>query len=304
MNILVLFSYGSLRKIDDVAGFYTDIYHGHATESDIASGIELYESIGKADPLGANTTRIGQALTNKLMNETGEEWQLFIANHHAIPSIETVAEKCAELNPKQLVTFSLTPFHSVTGSNAYEKKFTNIFRATNSTTTLVHIPPYCGNELFVEALTDRAQTAHDWLPADVSGDVEIIFTVHSMPGVPAVHQKMIDQYGLLAKKIATSLHIDNYHLAYRSGNSKQRWLKPDVLDVVSEVAKRDVRAVLFIEALSVIENMEVIQEITKDAINKSRELGMKAVQSEYLNDSIDFIEALEDHLLGELKPKI
>lgn len=54
------------------------------------------------------------------------------------------------------------------------------------------------------------------------------------------------------------------------------------------------------EVLSVIENMEVLQEITQDAIEKARELGMKSVQSEYLNDSVDFIDALEDHLFTAL----
>lgn len=301
VNILVLFSYGSLTTIDDVAGFYDDIFHGHATDKHIATGIARYESIGRADPLGAHTTRIGRALTQRLGQETGEEWRMFIANHHSEPSIEVVAQRCVQLNPKQVVTFGLTPFHSVTGNSAYEKKFRKIFRAKNNTTKLIHISPYCENHRFVETIIDRAQTAHQWLPATVRHDAEIIFTVHSMPGIAKVHEKLIGQYKKLAKTIATTLGIHSYHIAYRSGQpAPQRWLGPDVLDVVSELGKRNIPAVIFIEALSVIENMEVIQEISRDALKKARALGMKAVQSEYLNDSVDFVGALADHLLEEL----
>lgn len=287
MNILVLFSYGSLRTIDDVAGFYNDIFHGHATASNIAAGEKQYESYGMADPLGANTNRIGRALTKRFMLETGEKWEVLIGNHHAIPSIETVAKKCAQMNPKRVVTFGLTPFNSVTGNDAYEIKFRKHLLAENKTIPFIHISPYCEHELFVKVLTDRVKTARDWLSASVRNDAEIIFTMHSMPGIPKVHQKTIKQYERLTSKIATSLEIKGYHIAYRSGQPEQRWLEPDVLDVISELGERDVPAIVFVEVLSVIENMEVIQEITQEAIEKARKLGIKAVQSEYLNDSVD-----------------
>lgn len=300
LNVLVLFSYGSLTSIDDVAGFYNDIFHGHGTEADLAAGVQHYESHGRPDPLGANTNRIGRALTKRLKQETGEEWKLFIANHHALPSIETVAKECAKLHPKRIATFGLTPFDSVTGNSAYEKKFKQHFNAEKRLTKVIHIPPYCENREFIEVLTDRAQTAYNWLSKDVHSDIEIIFTIHSMPGIAKVHEKMIKQYETLAKTIAHSLDVDTYHIAYRSGQPNQRWLDPDVLDVVDELGERNVRAVLFVEALSVIANMEVLQEITEDAVGKAQRLGMKAVQSEYLNDSTDFINALEDHLLAGL----
>lgn len=299
MNILVLFSYGSLRTIDDVAGFYNDIFHGRATVSDITAGGQRYESYGMTDPLGSHTKRIGLALTKRFMLETGEEWEVFIGNHHAIPSIETVAKKCAQMNPKRVVTFGLTPFNSITGNDAYERTFRKHLLAENKNTPLIHIPPYCEHELFIKVLTDRVKTARDWLSATVRNDAEIIFTMHSMPGIPKAHEKMIKQYERLTSKVATSLEIKDYHLAYRSGQPEQRWLEPDVLDVVAKLGERSVPAIVFVEVLSVIENMEVIQEITQEAIEKAQKLGIKAVQSEYLNDSIDFIEALEDHTLTE-----
>jgi len=301
MNVLVLFSYGSLTSIDDVARFYDGIYHGHAKPEHINAGRSRYEAHGMPDPLGANTKRIGRALINQLIEKTGDTWRMFVASQNSEPSIETVAQQCAQLDPKRIVTFGLTPFHSVTGHEAYEKKFTKILRQENDSTDILHATPFCDNAHFVDVLTDRAKTAQTWLPETVRQEAEIIYTVHSRPGLPKVHEKMISQYEHLAQKIATALGVETYHLAYRSGQpAPQRWLEPDVLDVVSELGARDVPAVIFIEALSVIENMEVIQEVTIDAIGKARQLGMKAVQSEYLNDSIDFIDALAGHLLEEI----
>lgn len=301
MNILVLFSYGSVTSIDDVAGFYDDIYHGAATEDNIENGIRTYDAHGMADPLATNTKRIGRALVKKLMKATGETWKSYVANHHTKPSIQTVAEACIHLNPKRIATFSLTPFDSLTGSNAYAKRFVKHFRQANEETEIIHVSPFAANDQFVEVLSDRAKTAYEWLPERERENAEIVFTAHSKPGTPKAHQTMITQYESLTERVATTLNIKNYTLAYRSGNPlPQRWLGPDVLDVVDDLHGKGVSAIIFIEALSVIENLEAIQEITKEAIGKAKGLGMAAVQSEFLNDSSDFVDALFDHLSNDL----
>lgn len=298
MNILVLFSYGSLTSMDEVPDFYRDIYHGHAKDTDIARGTETYRSYGMPDPLGSNMRRIKRALVQRLENETGEEWISIIANRHTSPTIEEAAKKCAELDPKRIVTLSLNPFDSLTGNTVYARKFENELRKINAADALIHAPALCENRQFIEVLTDRAQTALDWLPGNVRSEAELVFTLHSKPGVPKAHQKMITQYETVAEEVSKALGVNAYHLAYRSGRpAPERWLGPDVLDVVEELHKQKVPAVLFIEVLSVVQNLEAVHEVTTGAVGRAREYGMEAVQSEYLNDSADFVEMLGGHLL-------
>lgn len=301
MNVLVLFSYGSLTSVDGVAGFYDKLYHGTANEGHIAAGIKHYESTGMADPLGANTARIGEALVKRLTAERGGDWRLFIANKNTSPTIETVATECIQLNPKRIVTFGLTPFDTLTGIVAYGRTFEKQIRAKNETVELIHAGTFSEKEDFIEAICNRVEVAHGWLPENVRSEAEIVFTMHSMPGVAKAHEKMIGQYEALAKRIAENVNISNYHLAYRSGQpAPQRWLGPDVLDVVTTLSERNVKAIIFVEVLSVVENLEVIGEITREAIEKARGLGMQSVQSEYLNDSADFVDALTAHILEEI----
>lgn len=300
VNTLVLFSYGSLRSSDDISNFYNDIFHGHATQEHITAGIQKYETLGRADPLGAHTNRIGRALIKRLEKQTNEVWIMFIANHHANPSIEEVAQICSDLQPSRVVTLNLTPFHSITGKQAYERKFQKHFLKDASQSQLIHIPSFSNHPMFIDVLVDRVETAIHWLTKDLRKKAEIIFTMHSLPGLPEAHQETIEQYEQLAKEIAARTEIIRYHIAYRSGRPQERWLEPDVLDVISNRKDESVPAIVFVEVLSVIENMEVIQEITIEAMNKARQLNMKAVQSEYLNDGVDFIDALEDHLLQHL----
>lgn len=56
-----------------------------------------------ADPLGANTNRIGRAMIKRLEKETGEHWKFLIANHHAQPSIETTEKNALALMQKELL---------------------------------------------------------------------------------------------------------------------------------------------------------------------------------------------------------
>ncbi|GAA0293119.1 ferrochelatase [Gracilibacillus halotolerans] len=302
MNILVLFSYGSLQSLDDVPGFYSDILGSHATEEYIENGVKLYESHGMPDPLGIYTNRIGVGLIKLLREETGEDWIMCIANHHVNPTIEEVAAKCGAIRPKRVLTTGLIPFDSLTGNISYRKKFEKLFRKDNRDAQLIHAGAFYKNKLFIKTMTRRAQEALIWIPEVLRDEATIIFTAHSMPGTTKAHEEFIRQYEFLAYQIAKSLDIETYHIAYRSGSPPpERWLRPDVMDVLDQLRQQNVPSVIFIEALSIIENLEAIQEITHHALNKARRLQMKAVQTDYLNDSFDFVEAMANHLFKELK---
>lgn len=72
--------------------------------------------------------------------------------------LKTITKQCAHLDAKRVLTFGLTPFDSITGNNAYQKKLNKHFREGASVTELIHVPTYCENEQFIAALTDRAKT--------------------------------------------------------------------------------------------------------------------------------------------------
>lgn len=300
MNIVLLFSYGHLEKIEDLKPFYKHLLRKHYSEEALERGEKHFESIGKADPLTTVTHRIGSALCKELTTHEGEEWHYRIGTKHSEPFVEDVIQECLDLNVKRILTVPLTPLSSITGTESYQRKVMEITKE-NSEVSVYHVNPYHAADSFVDVMAVRLGQALKWLPAEVTKDTEVIFTAHSMPGIERVHQDFINQYEQLAHRLMATNGIP-YKITYRSGHPlPQKWLGPDVLDILEESAANGTKAVVLCELLSIIENAEVIQEIGRDALQLAHEANMKFVQTEYLNDSYDFVSMLSTLCLKRLE---
>jgi len=303
MNALILFSYGSIESIDEIAAFYDHLTYGNATRERIDKGVRLFKSIGTVDPLASVTKRIGRALVSRLKLETEEDWTYYIGNKHISPFVEDAVRECVEDGASNIYTLSLTPLYSKTGTRVYELAVAKaLHQLGREDVRLTHIPVLYGNDAFVRLLADRLTDAVQWLPRDLQDDAEIIFTSHSMPGNRETQADFIRQYESLAAGIIDKSPVKNYRLAYRSATpGKQPWLEPDILDCLREVKEEGKKAVVVSELLSVIENAEAIQEVGRDAKELAHSLGMEFVQTEYVNDSHDFIEVLVNHLMETVR---
>lgn len=302
MNAIILFSYANLHSIDDIEPFYHHIFHGNVKEDSVARGRHMYESVGTCDPLASNTRRIGEALVRRLKESTGEQWTFYIGNKHIAPFISDAVQACLKDGAKRIVTLGLTPFASRTGTEVYERKVVQVLDNQGySHIPVKHISPFFNDEMVIDVLSSRLNDAINWLPECVRDQAEVIFTAHSMPGRPEAHQVFIDQYTILAQRLIETTEMSSYHLAYRSqGAHPQIWLEPNVLDVIKQIGENNGQAVVICELLSVIANAEAISELGEDSKHLANQLGMDFVQTEYLNDSDDFMQALFQHVFHEV----
>lgn len=302
MNGLMIFSYGTIRSMDDIAAFYDHLTYGNASKEMVEKGYHLFRSIGTCDPLASTTNRIGRSLCRRLKQDTKEEWKYYIASKHTYPFVEDAVEQCVKDGIRKLYTVSLTPLYSKTGTRVYEKM---VVKAVNKhgrdRVSVTNIPVLYTNESLIHLLADRLNDAINWLPKNIKGDAEIVFTSHSMPGDRTTQKDFIRQYENMASEIIKRVPYRSYRLAYRSASPGEAWLKPDMLDVIRSLAKEGKKAVVVCELLSIIKNAEVIQEVGRDGMRLAHLLGMEFVQTEYLNDSDDFMNVLTDHVLEEIK---
>lgn len=298
MNALILFNYGSLHSLDDVTPFYKHVLHGHVTEEFLEKGYELFRSLGTADPLTSISRRAGREIAAILERNTGEQFKVYFGNKHSAPLIKEATAQAVADNAKEIMTLTLSPLHSKTGVRVYEQSVRNTLRKLNAEhIPLTHVSGYYDDERFMNVMVDRLRTAIRWFPQSIRQQSEIFFTVHSMPGTAETHQEFIAQYEYLATNLIEMAGWKGpYHLAYRSGGpSDQKWLGPDILTAVMDASVRKKRGIISCELLSITRNAEVIQEVGREAQQLAHSLGMDFVQTEYLDDSTDFI-----NMLGEL----
>lgn len=303
MNALILFSYANIHSLDDIEPFYEHIFHGNVKASSLERGFKMYRSLATCDPLAPNTERIGKSLIRRLEHLTDEQWCFYIGNKHIEPFVEDAVKQCLKDGARKIVTLALTPFYSRTGTDMYEREVVKCLerKEKKDHISLIHIPPFYHDERIIDVFSNRLHHAINWLPKSLRDEAHVIFTAHSMPGRPEAHQVFIQQFKTVADRLIKTTTINNYHLAYRSqGDYPQIWLEPNVLSVIKEIAESGGKAVVVCELLSVIANAEAIKELNVESKTLAEDLGMYYVQTEYLNDSDDFLTALSQYVFREL----
>ncbi|WOV88231.1 ferrochelatase [Sporosarcina oncorhynchi] len=300
MNVLLLFSYGHLQSIDDLEPFYKHLLRKHYSDEALERGKSLFKSLGTADSLTSITHRIGKALSKEIAAKTGEEWTYRIGTKHSEPFVEDVVRECVVSGVQKLLTVPLTPLASLTGTIGYQRKVMDTL-PEETTIAVYHVEPYHAKQSFIQLLRDRLEQAFHWLPTHVKDKTEVVFTAHSLPGNERVHEEFIAQYSELAAQLMKPLEGIPHHMSYRSaGALPQKWLRPDVLDILIERANKGTKAVVVCELLSIIANAEVIQEVGRDAMQCAHDHGMAFVQTEYLNDAYDFMKVLSNLCIERL----
>ncbi|WP_110933201.1 ferrochelatase [Paenibacillus bouchesdurhonensis] len=302
MNAVLLMSYCHLPSIDDIPLFYHHLYHGRLPSPDVMEkAVERYRVLAKPDPLGSTTIRQARALERRLKQQLGETIPVYTAHKHTSPFVHEAVERSIANGAKHLYTLPLSPLYSKTGTGSYQRAAEQARDLQNPNVAITHIPAWHLHDRFVQALSIRLSEALRWISAANRSRTVVIFTAHSKPGLPAPHRDYIKAFTELAEAVATQTDCRSWKIAYRSGGpAPQKWLGPDVLDVMKSTAQEGASAVVICELLSMTENIETLQDCRFDGLVKARELGLEFATTEFLNDSDDFMTALEEIVLAQI----
>jgi len=327
---VVLHFYGSPPTLADVREFYARIVHREPSEEKVARLLQQYRAYGRPAPLGATVERIQRFLEERLnrtlsvVKQQGggpiDPWEdrylVRRAGKHAPPWVgDAVAELLAE-GVSTIVSLPLTPFGSKLGSENYHRSVRRALEALGCqpvdllpgasppvdaaamegrTVGVIPVERWYSHELFLKASALRLGQALAWLPEDLRPFTAVVFTIHSMPEAEAGEApRLPDQYRLWAEATARRTGISHWMLSYRSApRGSDKWLGPDVREVIREVAERGFKAVVVCPVPTLIENVEVFQEAGEDAQEAARQCGLEFVRTELLNDSADMLDLLE-----------
>ena len=286
MNGLLLFSYNMLQQRDRLPLFYEHLFHGQLPPGYVEKKMPVYEQFGFTDPLTHYTQSIAHSLTT-------ESLRVYHACKHSEPFVESAVEQAVKDGCEKVYMLALSPLISKTGTISYEQKVAKYLKEHAPHIEAVSLNGYSKDPRFVELLTTNVRQALTY-----TGQVPtIIFTSHSLPGTPNANRDFLAQYEELATAIMQRLPNLRYRLAFRSvGPDTQKWLRPDILTVIDEEHENGTKAIIVCELLSIVENMEVLDEIGLQAKQRALDYGMDFMQMRYLNDSYSFVAFLKSLL--------
>lgn len=294
MNAIVLFSYASLESVDDVGPFLKHVMHSHATDEVIEMGKKQFLEIGTNDPLTYSMHRIGRKLASVMSEDTAAEWKYYIGNKHTTPFVKETIEACVKDGAERIFTVPTTPFYSKTGTKLYEIQVRRTLEHLGVDIPVIPLRNYYQSPEFINIMSERLEEAYHFLPQDAKSNAEVIFTCHSMPGSESSNADFIEQYQSLIDALMDKVSFKaKAFRTYRSGgHDKHNWLQPDILEVMAERIEAGASGFVVSELLSIIANMEVIQEVGFDGVRLAEKHGLPFMQTSYLNDSYELIDFL------------
>jgi len=270
-----------------------------------------YAQIGGRSPLLDWTDKQARAL-EKSLNERrdGREYRCAVAMRYAPPLTEQAIDALDRAGFRDLVVVPLYPQEScaTTGSSLSEVdrivEERNWDRSLNFLTKLGEVRDFHRHPTYVKALAERIEQGLARF-GDASKAI-VVFSAHGLPkryielGDP--YQKQIEGTveAVLARLSATPPAALRgaplrWRLGYQSRVGPEKWLEPDSVKVVEELAAAGERELLLVPVAFVSDHIETMHEIGIEMRHLAESKGVRRFEfTEGLNDSPTFIQALQE----------
>jgi ferrochelatase len=290
-------TYGSPRDLDDVGAYITRVRGGREpTPELLAEFRHRYETIGLSpliDITGAQASELETALDSDYVVRAGMRF--------SEPTIDRAVRDLLESGAERILGVILSPQYSPILMGGYEQALeAAAVGALTRTVGAWHLNP-----AFVDVLASRIRAALCRFPDRTRDQVSVLLTAHSLPKrVVDREPEYLDQLQETARAVAEAAHLDPHvwSFAYQSaGHTPEEWLKPDLLDVLPQLAAAGRRDVVIAPVQFLADHLETLYDIDVAGREQALSCGFRSfVRIDAPNAEPDFIAALRDVVRGEL----
>ncbi len=284
---VVLMAYGSPDRLEDVPAYYADIRGGRPIKPELLESlVERYRRLGieESNPLNEITEATRAAL------ETELGLPVYTGMRHWRPRIAEAVERALADGADELVGLVLAPHYSSLSIGRYRAQ---LEEAVAERAELRFVERW-GSELgFVELIAARlAPLKHR----------HVVFTAHSLPerildeGDP-YRDELLESSRLVAERA----NAHEWTFAFQSESpTGERWLGPDILEHLNELAANDVRDVVVCPVGFVADHLEIRWDLDVEARQRAEELGLRLDRTELPNADPAFVRVLAELVRREV----
>jgi ferrochelatase len=156
--------------------------------------------------------------------------------------------------------------------------------------------PWFAHPGFLDAVAARARAALDEVPAERRAWTPLVFTAHSIPVAMAEDAPYVAELTAVAHAVAARLEHRRFSIAYqsRSGAPGDRWLEPDINDVIRSQGEDREPHVVVVPAGFVCDHVEVLYDLDVEARATAKAAGVTLHRAAAVNHHPAFIAALAD----------
>jgi len=292
-GVLVM-AYGTPTTPDDVEAYYTRIRHGRPPSAEqLADLVFRYNAIGGISPLAQRTADQVAALSRALDDAAPGRFDVRFGSKYEPPLLEESAESLRADGCTRVVGLALAPHSASMSTGQYMSRARE---ALGEDVDFIAVPAWWEAPGFLELIARRVRAALDTIPGQRHPCTEVIFSAHSLP------EKIVeegDDYPVQlresARRAAAIAGVTRWDTSWQSaGRTVDRWLGPDILEVLRTKRDEGVTDVVSCPIGFVSDHLEVLYDIDIAGQAVAREIGLHLVRTKSLNDDPAFIAVLAD----------
>jgi protoporphyrin/coproporphyrin ferrochelatase len=288
---VALLTYGSARDAADVPAYLNRVRQGRTPPDDLVAEFQRrYRLIG-GSPLIPITRRLAAELERQL----GDGFVVETGMRFSEPTVAQAIGRLVERGAGRVLGLILAPQYSPIIMGQYNQMLEAAAAEVGRPWRMVeswHLHPR-----FVGVLAERLRSGLDRFPAEARERVPVLMTAHSLPQrVVDREPGYIDMLKATASAVASQAGLPDgrWHFAYQSaGHTPEEWLKPDMLEVLPELARAGHRGVLLAPVQFVADHLETLFDIDIAGKEQAEQAGIEHfARVPAPNDSPEFAGAL------------
>lgn len=289
---LLMMAYGTPRGLDDVEAYYTDIRHGRPPPADLLQELkDRYRAIGGRSPLLDITRAQVRGVEERLDGVKG-----YLGQKHASPFITDAVRQMADDGIERAVGLVLAPHYSTMSIGDYARRVARAAEEIGWSGRFEMVESWHLESGYIGFLTTRIHDALRSLPEEARTRSVVVFSAHSLPErIVADGDPYPEQLRETAAAVADRSGLSDWRVGWQSaGRTADPWLRPDILEMLDDLASEGARGVVICPCGFVADHLEVLYDVDIEANKHAGKLGIALARTASPNDDPAFLDTLAE----------
>ena len=296
-DAVLLVAFGGPTRPEEIRPFLDIVTHGRrippARLEEVAHHYERMP--GGHSPLNALTRAQADALARALRQD-GPALPVFVGMRNWHPFLAETLAEMRDRGHRRVLGVILSALRCEASWDRYREDVAAARARTPAAPDVEFSDPWFAHAGFLDAVAARARDALAGVPAERRAWTPLVFTAHSIPVAMADDAPYVTELTAIAHAVAGRLAHRRFSIAYqsRSGAPGDRWLEPDINDVLRSLGNDREQHVVVVPAGFVCDHVEVLYDLDVEARATASAGGLTLHRASAVNDHADFIAALAD----------
>ncbi len=301
----MMIGYGAPEKKEDIMPFLRNVAGGRPIpEERLLEVAHHYEIFDGRSPLNEFTYRQAGKL-EKLLSQKGYDIPVCVGMRNWHPFIKDSLMQLRGRGVENLIGLIMAIYQSDASWERYIRELDEFSRELRMDIQVEYPPPLFDHPLFIESSASKVTECLNAIAEERLLSTMLVFTAHSIPQKMSDRSPYVMQFETSSRLVAEKAGFQKWMTAYqsRSGPPEEKWLEPDVCDVIEDLAAQGFTDIVVQPIGFVCDHIEVLFDIGVEATDAARKCGVNLRRAETVNDDDLYIAALGDEVLKLLEPE-